>query len=139
MSFTTSPNGPNVRYSRPSADRRSGLTNVHQRTPRPAVAADHVADAQATADHRQAQYFIRMLRQSREVIDHRIGRYQRVTAGSQARDDAESVRAVRRMMAIEEKDRQVLSEMIENLERRFLPRSSAPVPHISRRARPAVR
>ena len=139
MPLITSPNGPHVRYSHASADRRSGLNNVHQDKARPAATVEHAAAAQGTADHRQAQYFIRMLRQSREVIDQRIGKYQRVTAGSQAGDDVETARSVRRKLAVEEKDRQVLSEMIENLERRFLLRSSGPVPHISRRARPAVR
>jgi hypothetical protein len=80
-----------------------------------------------------------MLTQSRELADHRIDKYETVIAKSQAIGDIGNARAVRRMMAIEEKDRQVLSEMIDNLEQRFLPRTSGPVPHLSRRARPAVR
>jgi hypothetical protein len=138
MPLTTSSNGPHARYSHASVDRRSGLNNVHQHKARPAATIDHTA-AHGTADHQQAQYFLRMLRQSREVVDHRIDKYQRMSANAQARDDVENVRAVRRSLAVEEKDRKVLSEMIENLERRFLLRTSGPMPHISRGTRPAIR
>jgi hypothetical protein len=122
-----------VRYSHASADWRSRSAYVRHGKPGPAAHVDQAAAARGTADHRQAQYFIRLLTQSRSLIDHRIDKYERQIASSEAGSDVENVRALRRMTAIEEKDRQALSEMIDNLERRFL------VPHSSRMARPVVR
>jgi hypothetical protein len=133
MPLTASPNGPSVRYSHVSADRRSGPAHVRDRKSGPAAHVDHAAAAQGTADHRQAQYFIRLLTQSRSLIDHRIDKYEKQIGSSEAGSDVGNVRALRRMTVIEEKDRQLLSEMIDNLERRFL------VPHSTRMARPVVR
>ncbi|WP_231971080.1 hypothetical protein [Mycobacterium sp. E3198] len=81
-----------------------------------------------TADHRQADYFRRVLVQSRRHIDHRLGEYQKAIAAAEAAGDAEAAGSLRRMASSEERERQVLDGMIENLQRRF--------PH---RSRPATR
>lgn len=139
MPLTTPPNGPDVRYSHASADRHSGLAHVRQGKSRPVANVDDASAAQGTADHRQAQYFIRLLTQSRELIDRRIDKHERQVAISQASGDVENVRALRRMTVIEEKDRDVLSELIDNLEQRFRLRTSGAVPHVSQRVRQVVR
>jgi hypothetical protein len=130
MAFTALPNGRSTRHSHaPShSDRRSGSAHVRQGTARPAANVDRAAAARGTADHEQAEYYVRLLSQSRALIDRRIDKYQRQAAISQADGDVENVRALRRMTVIEEKDRQVLSEMIDNLEQRFRLRASGGVP-----------
>jgi hypothetical protein len=139
MASTALPNGRGARYSHTPAyaDGRSGLAYVDQGNARPAANVDQAA--QGTADHQQAEYFVGLLSQSRELIDHRIDKYEKQVAISEASGDVENVRALWRMTVIEEEDRQLLSEMIDNLERRFRLRGSGGVPHISRRTRPVVR
>jgi hypothetical protein len=119
MPPTTSPSAPSVRYSQASAARRSGSAHVRHGKFRPAANVDHAAPGMA--DHRQAQYFIRLLTQSRQLIDHRIHKYQRAIAISEASGDVDNVRGLRRSMGIEEKDRQVLEQLIDRLQRRFAP------------------
>jgi hypothetical protein len=141
MAFTAVPNGRSARHSHaPShADRRSGSAYVHQAKSRPEADVDRSAATQATADRQQAEYYVRLLSQSREVIDNRIDKYERQVAIAQASGDVGNVRALRRMTVIEQRNQQVLSEMIANLDRRFRLRASGGVPDTSRRARPVVR
>jgi hypothetical protein len=86
------------------------------------------AAAVETADHRQADYFRRILVQGRRQIEHRLGEYPKAIAAAEAAGDAEGAATIRRMARSEERERQALDAMIENLQRRF--------PH---RARPAAR
>jgi hypothetical protein len=141
MAFTALPNGRIVRYSHaPShADRRSGSGHLHHGKTRPAAKVDHSAAAQGTGDHRQAEYFVRLLTESRQLIDHRIDKYHRAIAICEASGDIDDVRRLWRMKSVEEKERQVLEELIDRLERRFVLRASGEVPQSSRRARPVVR
>ena len=140
MAFTAVPNGRSARHSHaPSpADRHSGPAHVRQAKSRPEGDVDHSAATQGSADHQQAEYYVGLLSQSRELIDHRIDKYERQVAISQASGDVGNVRALRRMTVIEKKNRQLLSEMIDNLERRFRLRATGVVAHTSRRARPVV-
>jgi hypothetical protein len=141
MASTALPKGHRVRYSHAPAcaDLRSGSDFVRQAKSGPAASVDHSAGAHGTGDHRQAEYFVRLLTESRRLIDHRVAKYQRAIALAEADGDVENARALRGVMCVEEKDRQVLSEMIENLERRFRPSAAGAVTQISRRALPAVR
>ena len=141
MAFTALPNGRTVRYSHaPShTDRRSGSGHLHHGKTRPAANVDHSAAAQGTADHRQAEYFVRLLTESRQLIDRRIDKYHRAIAICEASGDIDDVRRLWRMKSVEEKERQVLVELIDRLERRFVLRASGEVPQSSRRARPVVR
>jgi hypothetical protein len=86
------------------------------------------ATAVETADHRQADYFRRLLVQSRHQIDHRLGEYQKAIVVADAAGDAEGAGSLRRMARSEEQERQALDGMIDSLQRRF--------PH---RTRPATR
>ena len=81
--------------------------------PRAVRSLDSASAAAATADHRQAEYFLRLLTEMRSLGDQRIEH-------------------------VEDRDRQALDCMIENLRRRFslVGRSGSAT---SRRARAAVR
>jgi hypothetical protein len=102
-------------------------------------ASSLTAAAPATADHRQAEYFVRLLTQSRQQIDQRIDNYQRAIAISEASGETENVRGFRHMARIEEQDRQTVGDLIENLQRRFAVRAPGEDPQIPRRARRVVR
>jgi len=91
-----------------------------------------------TADDRQAEYFVRVLTQSRQRIEQRIDDYQRAIATSEARGDTEDVRGLRRMTLIEEQDRRTVVDLIDNLQRRFPVRAPGEVPQIPRRPRPVL-
>jgi hypothetical protein len=86
---------------------------------RPAGHVEQSAAAVQTADHRQADYFRRLLAQSGRHIDHRLREYQKAIATAEAAGDAEGASGLRRMARIEEQERQTLDRLIENLQRRF--------------------
>ncbi|HZC52344.1 MAG TPA: hypothetical protein VE441_07595 [Mycobacterium sp.] len=75
--------------------------------------------AAAIADRRQADYFLRLLAQSRRLSEHRIDRYQQAIAVCDSNGDAEGSANFRRMLCGEEQERQSLDGMIERLRRRF--------------------
>ncbi len=104
---------------------RPGPVNVRQAR---ADAEPSAAESSAAADLRQADYFRRVLAQSRRHIDHRLGEYQKAIATAEAAGDAEGASSLRRMARVEQQERQTLDRLIENLQRRFPPRT-----------RPAVR
>jgi hypothetical protein len=106
---------------------------------RPAGDVECPAAAPETADHRQADYFLRLLTQSRRLNDHRIGEYHKAIARAGADGDAEGASAFRRMVRIEEQDRRTVDGLIENLRRRFALRAPGEVAPNPRRARLVVR
>lgn len=83
--------------------------------------ADFSMAAAATADHRQADYFLRLLAQNRRLSEHRIDQYHKAIAVSESNGDVEGAANFRRMMCSEEQDRQTLDGLIEKLRRRFAP------------------
>jgi hypothetical protein len=93
----------------------------------------------ATADQQQAEYFMRLLGQRARYIDRRLDDFQKAIAVSEVGGDAETVRDVRRRSRADEKDRQAVKGLIDNLQRRFPVRVSGEVPHTPRQARPAIR
>jgi hypothetical protein len=110
--------------SRPrSSAVRPGPVNVRQ----PAANAESPAAAAAMADHRQADYFRRVLAQSRRHLDHRLGEYQKAIATAEAAGDAEGAGSLRRMASVEERERQILDGLIDKLQRRFPPRTRVAV------------
>ena len=108
---------------------------------RPAGDIDRSTAVPETADQRQADYFLRLLTQSRRVVDHRIDGYQQAIAVSEANKDAEGACSFRRMARIEEQDRKTIDGLIENLHRRFSLRAQGEgeVPPVPRWARLVVR
>jgi hypothetical protein len=112
---------------------RSGITNTS------AVGVDHFAAASEQADHLQAAYFLSVLTQSRRINDHRIDKYQRGIAASVADGDMERAAGFRRLLRIEERDRQALERMIQNLNRRFPSGTSDEAGSLARKAPLTVR
>jgi hypothetical protein len=106
---------------------------------RPAGDVESPASANETADYLQAEYFLRLLAQSRRHIDHRIAEYHKAIAAAQAAGDTEGAATLRRMEHIEEQDRQTLEDLIQNLRRRFSVRSAGELPQLPRGARLVVR
>ena len=105
---------------------------------RSAVDVDFSAAMSETADHRQADYFLRLLTQNRRLIDRRIDEYQKAIATSEANGDVEGTCGFRRTAHLEEQDRQTLDGLIENLHRRFPRRAPGKIPPILSRARLVV-
>jgi hypothetical protein len=106
---------------------------------RPAGDVEGPAAAAETADYLQAEYFMRLLAQSRRHSDHRIGEYQKAIAAADAAGDTEGASCLRRQARIEEQDRHTIDGLIENLHRRFPIRVPGGVSQVPRKARLAVR
>jgi hypothetical protein len=106
---------------------------------RPAGDVECPASANETADYLQAEYFLRLLAQSRRHIDHRIAEYHKAIATAEAAGDTEGAATLRRMERTEEQDRQTLEGLSQNLCRLFPVRTPGEVPHVPRGARLAVR
>jgi hypothetical protein len=85
------------------------------------------AAAPDAADHRQADYFVRLLSQNRRLVEQRIDDYQKAIAIAQADGDGDAVCNLRRMARIEEQDRDTLDGMLEKLRRRFARRAPGKV------------
>lgn len=102
-------------------------------TPKSAGFGD--ADVSATADHRQADYFLRLLAQRRRLVDHRIGEYQKAITTSRAKGNVDAACSYGRMMRVEEQDRRTLDGMIDQLRRRFPGRGLGDIPSIAARPR----
>jgi hypothetical protein len=78
-----------------------------------------VASVPDTADQLQADYFLQLLTQQRRLVEHRVDEYQKAILNFEANGDVDAACNFRRMMRIEEQDRQALDGMIEKLCRRF--------------------
>jgi hypothetical protein len=116
---------------------------LSERTARPLARGIDVTDADtaapsATADQQQAEYFLRLLGQRARYLDHRLDDFQKAIAVSEAGGRTEIVRDIRRQSRTEEKDRETVGGLIENLQRRFTIRPGE-VPHKPRPARPVLR
>jgi hypothetical protein len=113
-----------------SVDVRQGKSMSSMTTNR---TADHSAAVPATeADHRQADYFLCLLTHSFRRVDHRIDGYQRAIATAETSGAVDHAGGIRRMMLIEEQERQTLKGLIDRLQRRFPVRPSGEVPPASR-------
>jgi hypothetical protein len=106
---------------------------------RPAGDVESPASANEAADYLQAEYFLRLLNQSRRHIDHRMAEYHKAIAAAEAAGDKEGAATLRRMEHVEEQDRQTLEGLIHNLRRRFPLRVPGEVPQVPRGARVPVR
>lgn len=71
------------------------------------------------ADSRQAEYFLRLLVQNYRELDRRIDEHQRVVAIAEARGAVQRARGMRRVMRIEEHERQTRQGLIDRLQQRF--------------------
>lgn len=96
------------------------------------------AAAAATADGRQAEYFVRLLTQSGRRIEQQIDDHQKAIAAAEARGNTEDVRRHRQMRFIAEQDRRTVADLLVNLRQRFPARATGELPRVARRARPAL-
>jgi hypothetical protein len=126
-----------VRASHPSTP-RSRSVHAPQGKSISSLASSLTAAAPATADDQQAEYFVRLLTQSRLRIEQRIDDHQRAIAVAESRGKTEDVRRRRQMTLIEEQDRRTVADLIDNLQRRFASATPGEVPQVPRRARPVL-
>ncbi|GAB1815191.1 hypothetical protein [Mycobacterium sp. MUNTM1] len=105
-----------------------------QEPTRPAPVVDALAPD--SADHQQADYFVRLLAGRRGFIDQRIEEYQRKIGTAEAKGDFDAVADLRRLVRIAEQDRRTLDALLDKLRRRFVRQAPAPG---AAQARPAVR
>jgi hypothetical protein len=115
-----------VRDRRGRRPRSTVVRPVPVNVRRPVATAETPAVAAAAADRRQADYFRRVLAQSRRHIEHRLAEYQKAIATAEAARDADGAASLRRMARVEEQERQTLDGMIEKLQRRFPTRNRVP-------------
>ncbi len=107
------------RNARDQRVRRSGHAGVPLHGGHSGPATKPVVILPADADRRQADYFLRLLIQSRRLIDHRIEEYRKATTVAEAKGDTDGARTFKRMTFTEQQDRQVVDGMIDSLSRRF--------------------
>jgi hypothetical protein len=87
---------------------------------RPVGVVDHPAAVPAAdADHRQAEYFLRLLAHSHRQVGQRIDGYQRAIAIAQVSGANGDASGIRHMMRIAEKEQKALGGLIDRLRRRF--------------------
>jgi hypothetical protein len=73
----------------------------------------------ADPDQLQADYFLRLLIPSCRQIDRKIDQYQKAIAIAETRGAADDAHRIRRMLRIDEKERQTLKALIDGLQQRF--------------------
>jgi hypothetical protein len=122
------PNGTRARNAdaRGGARAHSGPVSVRQgkstssiTVQRPVGDTDRFAVPSADADFRQADYFLGLLVESRRELDRRIDEYRRAVAIADTRGAVQRARGIRRVMRIDEHERQTVQELIACLQRRF--------------------
>jgi hypothetical protein len=91
------------------------------------------ASTAATADDRQAEYFVWLLTQRRQRIEQRIDDHHKAVAAAEARGHAEDARRHRRMTVLAEQDRRTVADLLDKLRQRF--GGVAQVPGRARRVR----
>jgi hypothetical protein len=115
---TRSPRG-NMARSRPSLAHQGRSTSAMTMNRRVADVDHPAAVPAADSDHRQAEYFLRLLAQSRRQVGQRIDGYQRAIAIAQAGGATNDASGIRQVMRIAEQEQQTLGGLIDRLQRRF--------------------
>lgn len=116
------PNG-SVAQLRPAYARQGNSTTLVPMN-RPAMDAGQSAEPAADPDHLQADYFLRLLIPSRRRIDRKIAQHHKAIAIAETRGAPDHAHRIRRMLRIDEQERQTVKALIDGLQRRF------PVPHL---------
>ena len=81
--------------------------------------ASPMAPMAATPDDRQAEYFMRLLTQSRQAIEQRIDAHQKAIMAAEARGNIHDVRRHQQLARTAEQDRRTVADLIDSLRRRF--------------------
>lgn len=124
-----------VRPESPPVGPGSSLSLSELAADLPTGDADAVAARPDAADRLQADYFKRLLTQSRRLIDRRIDGYRKAIAIADARGDVDAACSFRRIVRTEEQERQDLDDMIEKLRLRFRRRPATGAATVSARPR----
>ena len=98
---------------------RQGNSTTSVPMNRPAFDAGQSADPAADPDHLQADYFLRLLIPSCRQIDRKIDQHQKAIAIAETRGAPDDAHRIRRMLRIDEQERQTLKALIDRLLRRF--------------------
>jgi hypothetical protein len=98
---------------------RQGNSTTSVPMNRPAIDVGQSAEPAADPDHLQADYFLRLLIPSRRRIDRKIDQYQKAIAIAETRGAPEDAHRIRRMLRVDEQERQTLNALIDRLQRRF--------------------
>jgi hypothetical protein len=89
---------------------------------------DPAMDAWTAPDRLQADYYRSLLNERCAEIDRRIAKYQTLLTRHQAGGNDDEIRRLRRMIRIEDHERQTLNRLLKALNRRFgRPRKPQPV------------
>jgi hypothetical protein len=98
---------------------RGNRGNVAELEPAYAHQGNSPTSAPVNGDHLQADYFLRLLIPGCREIDRKIDQHQKAIAVAEARGAAEDAHRIRRMLHIDEEERQTLKALIDGLQRRF--------------------
>ena len=98
---------------------RQGNSTTSVPMNRPAMDAGQSAEPAADPDHLQADYFLRLLIPSCRRIDRKIDQHHKAIAIAETRGDPDDADRIRRMLCIDEEERQTLKALIDGLQRRF--------------------
>jgi hypothetical protein len=98
---------------------RQGNSTTSVPMDRPAMGAGHAAEPAADPDHLQADYFLRLLIPSCRRLDRKIDQQQKAIAIAETRGAPDDAHRIRRMLRIDEQERQTLKALIDRLQRRF--------------------
>jgi hypothetical protein len=98
---------------------RQGNSTTSVPMNRPAMDAGHHGQSAADPDHLQAAYFLRLLIPSCQRIDRKIDRHHKAIAIAETRGAPDDAHRIRRMLRIDEQERQTLKALIDGLQRRF--------------------
>jgi len=107
-----------VAQLRPAYARQGNSTTSVPMNP-PAVDVGQSAEPAADPDHLQADYFLRLLIPSCRRIDRKIDQHHKAIAIAETRCDHDHADRIRRLLRIDEEERQTLKELIDGLQRRF--------------------
>jgi hypothetical protein len=98
---------------------RQGSSTTSVPMDRPAIDAGQSAEPAADPDHLQADYFLRLLIPSCRRIDRKIDQHHKAIAVAETCGAPDHAHRIRRMLRIDEQERQTLKALIDGLQRRF--------------------
>ena len=101
------------------ADARQESSTTSLPMDRPAIDPRHSAAPVADPDHLQADYFLRLLVPSWRRIDRKIDQHHKAIAIAETGGAPDHAHRIRRMLRIDEQERQTVKALIDGLQRRF--------------------
>ena len=81
--------------------------------------AGQYAEPAAVPDHLQAEYFLSLLIPSCRRIDRKIDQHHKAIVIAETRGAPDHADRIRRMLRVDEQERETLKALIDSLQRRF--------------------